>query len=97
MVDVSALLAGIQSDPRQSRWQKQVVPTKAIPFETAVVSGKDCDGRHNLTTATSCKTGGGRHSPWSKSGKPSPSLNIIAVSESKWKTFDGKPIPFPTG
>ena len=28
-VDVSALLAGIQSDPRQSRWQKQVVPKKA--------------------------------------------------------------------
>jgi hypothetical protein len=28
----------------------------------------------------------------------SPSVvSIIAVSEAKWKTFDGKPIPFPAG
>jgi hypothetical protein len=31
-----------------------------------------------------------------KSGKPSPSLNISTVSESKWKTFDSKPILFST-
>src|SRR4030081_2741219 len=63
-VDVSTLLARIQSDPRQSQWQKQATPTEAVPFRTE---------------------------------PPPPALNIIAVSTAKWKTFDGKPIPFPTG
>ena len=64
-MDVSALLAQVQSDPRQSQWQKQANPTEAVPFTS--------------------RTG------------PPPALNISAVSIAKWKTFDGKPIPFPTG
>ena len=60
-VDISALLAQIQSDPRQSQWQKQASPTEAIPFKTG----------------------------------PPPSRSINSTA--KWKTFDGKPIPFPTG
>ena len=60
---MSALLARIQSDPRQSRWQKQATPTEAVPFRT---------------------------------GPPPPTLGISAVSTAKWKTFDGKPILFPT-
>ena len=64
-VDVSALLAQVQSDPRQSQWQKQANPTEAVPFTS--------------------RTG------------PPPALSISAVSTAKWKTLDGKPIPFPTG
>src|SRR3982074_1048959 len=64
-VDVSALPAHVQSDPRQSQWQKQANPTEAVPFTS--------------------RTG------------PPPALSISAVSTAKWKTLDGKPIPFSTG
>jgi hypothetical protein len=71
---------------------------QAILFEITVSSYKDYGDRYKLTTATSSyKTCGGWHSAWLKSSKLLPLHNINAVSTAKWKTFDGKPIPFPTG
>ena len=62
---MSALLAQVQADPRQSQWQKHANLTEAVTFTS--------------------QTG------------PPPALSISAVSTAKWKTFDGKPVPFPTG
>lgn len=67
MLNITALLTSIESDPRRERWKKQKLPTTAIPFET---ESSPTISLNALTSNPLWKTYDGQHIPFPEDEDP---------------------------